>query len=94
MEKRVKSRFSHRHIHLLPRGDAEGLKERLKLCSYLLQLKDEEVAVGYAAMWNKQISVLFEPGGAAYTTIQKLFNVDSREQATKDFLVSAVTFLA
>ena len=93
LEKRVKSRFSHRQIFLF---SGSGQKEqsifemRMALLKSLLMLSEDEMcftAVVFVHCWNSQVEDLCmeEP---VRDVMRKMLNMDSSERTLRSFLVS------
>lgn len=88
LEKRVKSRFSHRQIFLFP-GGKSLLEQRLKLIENLLLLEEnnyKQPKTAYQKDWNKTIETLIN-NKKFKTLIQNLLDVDTSEQTIKNILV-------
>ncbi|EMR09044.1 hypothetical protein PNEG_02816 [Pneumocystis murina B123] len=80
LEKRVKSRFSHRIIQI---KHPDNLELFTKVCQSgltidyesppELSLKEKEMELRFIKSWNKQINDLFQEGNAVYQLVKKLF---------------------
>ncbi|KAF4524275.1 hypothetical protein B566_EDAN012038 [Ephemera danica] len=94
MEKRVKSRFSHRHVHLLPHSDDAAFEESIVMCRRLLTLERGDLdCFATEARWNRSVDSLLSKGETPYMLLQRLFAIDSSQQNTKDFLLRVVCSL-
>lgn len=94
LEKRVKSRFSHRQIFLFPGGseNASHLDQRLSLIQNFLTLDDkgcrkEKIAASFKNDWNKNIEVLVT-SKKFRQLMQHLLDVDTTDQTIKNVMVS------
>ena len=93
LEKRVKSRFSHRQIFLFSdRGQKEhsSFEMRMALLKSLLMLSEDEVclsAVVFVHCWNSHVEELCaeEP---VRDVMRKMLNMDNSERTLRSFLVS------
>jgi len=85
LEKRVKSRFSHRHLYMWPLVDA---KSHLEMAVTLLTLPSD-----VSNIWNSDIEQLFNTS-AVKKLFNGLYNVDKSFSKLKQFLYWAVLFMA
>lgn len=89
LEKRVKSRFSHRTILLLPNPSNE---DRLQLFQTLLTIKNVEGKKGsFIQKWNDNISNLAKNASVRKVLEQMLF-CDTNQRMFSSFLVSINQF--
>lgn len=93
LEKRVKSRFSHRQIFLFPgkKDDSisEALENRISRVRYYLSLpenKDCVLPISHKKQWNKSIKILTEDKKFR-NLMQWLLDVDTSEHTLKNILV-------
>lgn len=89
MEKRVRSRFSSRFIHLLPCNDANDLDEKISLCSDLLHLDAGSMDQTFCKRWNQSVETLLAQDSPGYSCIKRLYNMENSEDTFKEFLVSS-----
>lgn len=93
LEKRVKSRFSHRQIFLFSGGgqkEKSSFEMRMALLKSLLMLSEDEVclsAVVFVHCWNSQVDDLCmeEP---VRDVMRKMLSMDKSERTLRSFLVS------
>lgn len=92
LEKRVKSRFSHRQIFLFPGNCGENslLEQRLKQIENLLLLeeKNNKLKSAFQRDWNKTIEAVIN-NKKFKTLMQNLLDVDTSEQTFKNVLVGS-----
>ena len=82
LEKRVKSRFSHRHLYIWP---ISKLEERLDMVAWMLRLTGEEFS-----SWNENVRKLLETRPVRKFLEQKVFSLDYSIRNMKQTLHSAV----
>jgi len=82
LEKRVKSRFSHRHLYIWP---VSKLEEYLDIVSWMLRLTGDQFV-----SWNENIQKLIESKGFKKLMEQKVFAVDKSLRHLKQVLHGAV----
>lgn len=93
LEKRVKSRFSHRQIFLFSeRGQKEqsSFEMRMVLVKNLLMLSEDEVclsAVVFVHCWNSHVDDICTEE-TVRDVMRKMLNMDSSERTLRSFLVS------
>jgi origin recognition complex subunit 4 len=93
LEKRVKSRFSHRQIFLFSgsgQKEQSSFEMRMALLKNLLMLSEDEVCLAAAVFvhcWNSQVEDLCmeEP---VRDVMRKMLNMDNSERTVRSFLVS------
>jgi origin recognition complex subunit 4 len=93
LEKRVKSRFSHRQIFLFPgsgQKEQNDVETRMALLKSLLMLSEDDVCVSdvvFMHCWNSQVEDLCmeEP---VRDVMRMLLNMDNSERTFRSFLVS------
>ncbi|KAJ9598651.1 hypothetical protein L9F63_010666 [Diploptera punctata] len=92
LEKRVKSRFSHRQIFLFHNND---FLARMKLLQEILSVPEEvkELDKVLIDSWNNQIEELCAEKKVK-DVMSKLFNVDNSERTFKSFLIKVVSKLS
>lgn len=88
MEKRVRSRFSSRFIHLLPCSDATDFNEKISLCSDMLHLDKGSMDKGFCRKWNRNVDALLTKNAPGYSCIKRLYDMENSEDSFKEFLVS------
>lgn len=103
LEKRVKSRFSHRQIFIFPGSDnpqAEPNDNIVKLFYYLLSVTDDDadddgghdIDKQFAAIWNKNIdSLVANP--VIKKLLQRIYQLDVGERLLKNLLFVIVSGL-
>lgn len=96
LEKRVKSRFSHRQIFLFPGNceDISHLDQRLNLITKLLVLKDtscreENLKSTSQKDWNKSVDTLIN-NKKFRMLMQDLLDIDTNDHTIKNILVSTL----
>nr|CAH7713286.1 unnamed protein product [Callosobruchus chinensis] len=97
LEKRVKSRFSHRQIFLLPHesqtSKSDGLDAALDRIEDYLRLPEESMKLkinnAAAKQWNKNLTNLLKDKKFK-NVIQRLIDIDNSEAMLKDFLVKVI----
>ena len=82
LEKRVKSRFSHRHLYIWP---ISKLEEQLDMVAWMLRLTGEEFS-----SWNENVRKLLETRPVRKFLEQKVFSLDYSIRNMKQTLHSAV----
>jgi len=82
LEKRVKSRFSHRHLYIWP---VSKLEEYLDIVSWMLRLTGDQFV-----SWNENIQKLIDSKGFKKLMEQKVFAVDKSLRHLKQVLHGAV----
>jgi origin recognition complex subunit 4 len=93
LEKRVKSRFSHRQIFLFSgsgKNEQSSFEMWMALLKSLLMLSDDEVclaAVVFVHCWNSQVEELCREEPVC-DVMRKIFNMDNSERTLRSFLVS------
>lgn len=94
LEKRVKSRFSHRQIFLFP-GSASDPSRRLHSIRKTLSIENEDdcdVSITEKNRWNKNVRFLVESKTFSQLT-ERLFSMDNKHQTLKDILFLLVSKL-
>jgi origin recognition complex subunit 4 len=89
MEKRVRSRFSSRFIHLLPCSDANDFGEKISLCSDLLHLDTGSMDQNFCKAWNQSVDALLAKDAPGYCCIKRLYDMENSEDSFKEYLVSS-----
>ena len=82
LEKRVKSRFSHRHLYLWPLSKVE---DYLAMMAWMLRLSGDQFA-----SWNENVKKTLESKNVKRFIEQKVFAVDNSVRQMKQFLYEAV----
>ena len=82
LEKRVKSRFSHRHLYLWPISKVE---DYLAMVAWMLRLEDDQFA-----SWNENVKKTLETQNVKKFIEQKVFAVDNSVRQMKQVLYEAV----
>ncbi|PSN45324.1 Origin recognition complex subunit 4 [Blattella germanica] len=92
LEKRVKSRFSHRQIFLFPKNNFET---RMKLLKKTLSLPNGEHDLDdvFVHCWNNQMAALCSDKEVK-DVMSKLFNMDNSERTFKSFLMLVISKLS
>jgi origin recognition complex subunit 4 len=94
LEKRVKSRFSHRQIFIFPgsgKKEQSNFETRVALLKSLLLISEDDVAVADAVFvhcWNSQVEDLCKEE-AVQNVMRAMFNLDNSERTLRSFLVSS-----
>lgn len=83
LEKRVKSRFSHRQIHLFPSDKFDP--DYLQIFKLLLKMPDSVQQQGYFKSWNNSIETLTKDASIV-SVLQHLYNNTRDVRALKTFL--------
>lgn len=99
LEKRVKSRFSHRQIFLFSgsgQKEQSSFEMRMALLKNLLMLSEDEVCLAAAVFvhcWNSQVEDLCmeEP---VRDVMRKMLNMDNSERTVRSFLMVIVSRLS
>nr|CAD7425854.1 unnamed protein product [Timema monikensis] len=94
LEKRVKSRFSHRQVFLFPPADKKvGFKARLTLLEKLLLLPvTEPLEPVYVHCWNEHVlSIVANP--EVRHVCKRLYNSDQSERTFRTFLAQIISKL-
>jgi len=95
LEKRVKSRFSHRQIFLFSDGgqkEQSGFEMRMALLKSLLMLSEDEVclsAIVFIHCWNCHVEDLCAENPVR-DVMRKMLNMDNSERTLRSFLVSGM----
>lgn len=94
LEKRVKSRFSHRQIFLFPgpeSSDISNLKHALDHIEYYLKISNpaENISMKAKKQWNSELETLLKDKKFA-NVIQRLVDIDNSEVTLKNLLVNLV----
>ncbi|XP_067004384.2 origin recognition complex subunit 4 isoform X1 [Anabrus simplex] len=103
LEKRVKSRFSHRQITLFPQAHARSaLSKRMELVKRLLSLPSDnedgacedgcDIDLVFSRCWNKHIEELLKDQ-EVINIIEKHFEIQASERALRSFLTVVVSRL-
>jgi hypothetical protein len=93
LEKRVKSRFSHRQIFVFPgsgQKDQSNFEARMALLTSLLLISEDDVTAEDAVFvhcWNSQVEDLCKEE-AVQNVMRAMFNLDNSERTLRSFLVS------
>lgn len=93
LEKRVKSRFSHRQIFLFPgsgQKDQSNFETRMTLLKSLLLLSEDDVPLAgsvFVHCWNSQVENLCMEE-AVQNVMRTMLNLDNSERTLRSFLVS------
>jgi origin recognition complex subunit 4 len=93
LEKRVKSRFSHRQIFLFPgsgQKEQSNFEMRMALLRSLLMVSEDEVCVAgsvFVHCWNSQVEDLCMEE-AVQNVMRTMLNLDNSERTFRSFLVS------
>ena len=82
LEKRVKSRFSHRQLHLLP---TLSFEEYVGMFRSILSLPDDFPNRSYAKEWNKNIQALCTEEGVQ-DVLRRRFNMDKDIRSLHTFM--------
>nr|CAD7569195.1 unnamed protein product [Timema californicum] len=94
LEKRVKSRFSHRQVFLFPPADKKvGFKARLTLLEKLLLLPmTEPLEPVYVHCWNEHVlSIVADP--EVRHVCKRLYDSDQSERTFRTFLAQIISKL-
>ncbi|VEN35683.1 unnamed protein product [Callosobruchus maculatus] len=97
LEKRVKSRFSHRQIFLLPHDSqtskSDALEDVLRKIEDYLRVPEGSVKLKtndtLTKQWNKSLTNLLKDKKFK-NVIQRLIDIDNSESMLKDFLVKVI----
>ncbi|CAH1968230.1 unnamed protein product [Acanthoscelides obtectus] len=97
LEKRVKSRFSHRQIFLLPHenqtSNVHTVGDAVNKIEYYLKLpegnKKLQINTAVAKQWNRNLNNLLKEKKFR-NVIQRLIDLDNSEAMLKDFLVKVI----
>lgn len=99
LEKRVKSRFSHRQIFLFPGNEdsqISSLDNKIAQVTNYLTLsepsKQDNLSIAVKKQWNKMVHCLTE-NKKFKSLIQRLIDIDMDEQTLKNVLVCYYLFL-
>jgi origin recognition complex subunit 4 len=93
LEKRVKSRFSHRQIFLFPgsgQKEQSNFETRMTLLKDLLLLSEDDICVAgsvFVHCWNSQVENLCKEE-AVQNVMRTMLNLDNSERTLRSFLVS------
>jgi len=82
LEKRVKSRFSHRHLYIWP---VSKLEEYLNIVAWMLRLEGDQFTT-----WNDNVNKMMETKSVRKLFEQKVFSVDNSLRHLKQVLHSSV----
>jgi len=86
LEKRVKSRFSHRHLYIWP---VSGLANYLELATALLRLGEPQFS-----SWDKSVAEFLASNSVKKFVEQRVYNCDNSISGLKQFLYLAVLAMA
>jgi len=93
LEKRVKSRFSHRQIFLFlgsEQKEQRNFEMRMALLKSLLMLSEDDVCVAgsvFVHCWNRQVEDLCMEE-SVQDVMRMMMNLDNSERTMRSFLVS------
>lgn len=90
LEKRVKSRFSHRQIHLF---NQLHFKEYVEIFKQYLQLPDKFVNPKFALNWNNEIEKISQDS-TVQDLLKRQFNISKDIRKLKSFLLQPVCKLS
>ncbi|PNF42028.1 hypothetical protein B7P43_G12226, partial [Cryptotermes secundus] len=99
LEKRVKSRFSHRQIFLFPgsgQKEESNFETRMTLLKSLLLLSEDDIPVAgsvFVHCWNSQVENLCMEE-AVQNVMRTILNLDNSERTLRSFLVVVVSRLS
>ncbi|KAG7161639.1 Origin recognition complex subunit 4-like 1 [Homarus americanus] len=91
LEKRVKSRFSHRQIHLFPEDKFDP--HYLNIFEQLLELPDSFPSKDFSRKWNSDVAVLLKDS-EVIQVLKRLHNTTKDVRALKTLLLLCVSQLS